>query len=241
MSTQRLPILDASVLPPTQELPTVQALDALWSEVSSRPLWAPPNFFRYLRLRWSVRLRLLDPERIVVFAPEGQINDCTSCTEMCCVGPKSTVLLRLRDIATLIDLDRTELMVSEKPEFGDEELAHNPALRLQTASSDWKRFPVLAKNSFGACAALTVDGACGLYPHRPKSCARIPNAHEWDAREETYTKRCRSFWIRPDGKQRAESMAVAAVAAYNERVKDQVLLAYAQERLEALGLMRFLL
>lgn len=239
MSTNRLPILDLSA--PARELPTVRALEGLWDEVARRPLWAPPNFFRYLRLRWTTRLRLLDPANVTVFAPEGQVNDCTGCTEMCCVGPRSTVLLRLRDIATLVDLGRTELMAHDKPVFSAAELAQNPALRLQTASSDWKRFPVLAKNEFGACRALTVDGACGLFPHWPMACERFPYALDWDAREITYSKRCRSFWIRPDARDRAQAMAVAAVAAYNERVKDRVLLAYAPKELEDLGLMRFLL
>ena len=35
------------------------------------------------------------------------------------------------------------------------------------------------------------------------------------------------------------AMAVEAVASYNERIKDLVLLAYAPERLRDLGLMRF--
>ncbi|MEM6732600.1 MAG: hypothetical protein AAF658_13665 [Myxococcota bacterium] len=241
MSTNRLPILDERTLHDTQELPTVHALESLWSEISARPLWAPPSFFRYLKLRWSTRLRLLNADAVPVFAPRGQINDCTGCTEMCCIGPRSTVLLRFRDIATLMDIGREDLMVHEKPEFSREELVRNPALRLQLASSDWRRFPVLAKNEFSACRALTTDGACGLYPHWPMACARFPYTLDVDAKEITYSKRCRSFWIRDDGTSRARAMAVAAVAAYNERIKDRILMAYAPERLEELGLLKFLL
>lgn len=235
----RLPILDTQSLP--RELPTVEALESLWLEVAARPLWAPPNFFRYVKLRWSTRLKLLDPVRVPVLAPHGKINDCTGCTELCCVGPRNTVLLRLKDIATLIDIDRTELMTQDKPRFNDSELLANPALRLQVASEDWVRFPVLAKNSFGACEALASDGRCTLYPHWPLACGRFPYALDIDAREITYSRRCRSFWIRPDGAERAQQMAVGAVAAYNERIKDRVLLSYAPERLEHLGLLKFLL
>ena len=41
-------------------LPTVEALDALWREVTAKPLYAPPNLRRYLALRWRARLDLLD-------------------------------------------------------------------------------------------------------------------------------------------------------------------------------------
>ncbi|MEO1170625.1 MAG: YkgJ family cysteine cluster protein [Myxococcota bacterium] len=237
--SQRLPILDTQRQ--RKELPTVRALEALWHEVSDRPLWAPPNFFRYIKLRWSTRLKLLKPNQVPVLAPKGQINDCTGCTELCCVGPKNTVLLRFRDIATLIDLERTELMTQAKPSFGAAELRANPGLRLQVSSRDWARFPVLAKNSFGACEALAEDGRCTLYPDWPLSCARFPYSLDIEARDITYSKRCRSFWIRPDGEERAEQMAAGAVAAYNERVKDRILLAYAPKRLAELGLLKFLL
>jgi Fe-S-cluster containining protein len=109
------------------------------------------------------------------------------------------------------------------------------------ASEAWRRFPVLVKNSFGACKALSDEGKCTLYPHWPTSCARFPYALDLDAGELTYSARCRSFWIRGDAGEKISGMKLAAVAAYNERIKDLVLLAYAPGQLESLGLRRFLI
>lgn len=225
---------------PARELPTVRALDALWSEVASRPLWAPPHFFRYLKLRWRTRLSLVRPERLKILAPPGKANDCGGCTELCCIGPRSTVSLRFQDIATLIDVGRTALITLDKPSFSDEERQGRHALERTLHSTSWQRFPVLARNSFHACAALTDEGKCSLYPHWPLSCARFPYSLDLEAGLVFYSQRCRSFWIRHEEKDRVLRMRTAAAAAYNERVKDLVLLAYAPERLEELGLMRFL-
>lgn len=226
----------------TRPLPTVAALDALWARVASRPLWAPPNFLRYLALRARARLTRLDPARVQVRAPAGMVNDCASCRDNCCIGPRSTVLLRLRDIATLVDLGREDLIAPGAPAFADDELAGRPALRRQVASESWRVFPKLRQNRFHACGALTDEGRCSLHPHWPLACARFPYALDLTRHEVFYSRRCDSFWIRHDGRAdaRVAAMKVAAVAAYDERVKDLVLLAYAHEELDALGLARHL-
>jgi Fe-S-cluster containining protein len=224
------------------KLPTARALDALWNEVRSRPLYAPPNFFRYLRLRARMRLALVDPSEVRIAAVSGQVNDCEACTENCCVGPHNSVLLRLVDIARLIDLGRTELIASNKPSFDEATVASRPALRRQLNSQAWEVFPTLNQNSFGACMALDLDGRCTLYPHWPVSCARFPYALRTECDEVFYSQRCKSFWIRPDeaSEMRAHAMAANAVAAYNERLKDLVLLEYARDRLDSLGLLDYL-
>lgn len=223
-------------------LPTVQALSALWDEVRTRPLWAPPNFWRYLKLRREMRLRLLRPERAQVVAPPGKVNDCSSCTDICCIGPRSTVLLHLRDIATLVDIGRTELIrpPKDKPRFSEAEFQARPALRRHTQSRAWRTFPVLKQNSFYACAALSREGKCSLYPHWPLSCARFPYSLHADAMEVFYSPRCQSFWIRPDKGDNIQRMVEDAVASYNERIMDFVLLAYRPAELAALGLLAFL-
>jgi Fe-S-cluster containining protein len=212
----------------------------LWREVAARPLWAPPCFFRYLKLRWRMRLVLLDAARLPVRGTPGKINDCTSCTDICCSGPRSTVLLRLRDIATLMDIGRVDLMTHAKPRFSPEELRARPALRRQVRSEAWSRFPVLRQNAFGACEALTAAGKCSIYPHWPLACARFPFALDVGSQDIFYSQRCQSFWVHPRAAIRAQQMAVAAVASYNERIKDLVLLEYAPERLAELGLTRHL-
>ncbi len=244
----RLPIVPShagegrSPIPGGPELPTVRALEALWREVAGKPLWAPPRFWRYVRLRGRMRLGLLDPRRVRLSAPRGKVNDCSACTDICCVGPRSTVLLRLRDIATLIDLGKTSLIEKDKPTFSEPELRARPALRRTVGSSAWHTFPRLRQNSMGACAALTTEGQCSLYPHWPLSCARFPYSLHLDDREVFYARRCDSFYIVPDDRAdaRIEAMKVAAVEGYNERIKDLVLLAYAPEALGRLRLLEHL-
>ena len=232
----RLPIVDERARP----LPTVAALERLWEEVAGRPLWAGGRFFLYLRLRARMRLSMLRPERLTSIVPEGKVNDCSACTDICCIGHEQTVSLRFRDIATLVDIGREDLMTKTKPAFSATTLAAKPALARTVVSETWRRFPVLAQNAFGACKALSDEGKCTLYPHWPTSCARFPYALDVEADELTYSPRCRSFWIRPDAGAKVTAMKVAAVAAYNERIKDLVLLAYAPERLAELGLTRHL-
>lgn len=226
--------------PKLTDLPTVRALDDIWNEVQSRPLWAPTTFWKWFKLNLRMRTRLIDEKKVDIIAPRYKVNECASCTDNCCIGPHSTVLLRLRDIATLIDLDRTELMTHEKPKFSEDVLASRHALKRQTESRDWNEFPVLKQNSFHACGALDIEGRCTLYPHWPETCARFPYSLDTDNLEVFYSRRCDSFWVRPDAQNEVHAMREAAVAAYNSRIKDQLMLAFAQERLRDLGLVRFL-
>jgi len=223
-----------------QNFPTRDALQELWQEVAQKPLWAPPNFWRYLKLRWRMKTKQLNPHKIKMHAPGGKMNHCQSCTNNCCVGPESTVLLRLYDIATLMDLDKTDLISRQKPGFDADVLNQRPAMQKHLASKAWEIFPVLEKNSFGACAALTTDGACSLHPHWPLSCARFPYALNVEASYVFYSRRCDSFWIRSDVKDKIQPMRLAAVACYNERIKDAVLLEYAPKKLAELGLLSYL-
>jgi Fe-S-cluster containining protein len=237
----RLPILDpvrdGPLLPVTK---TVAALDALWAEVASKPLYAPPHFWRYVKLRWQMNLSLIDPQKVKLAAPDGKINDCSSCNDLCCMGPKSTVSLRLRDIAMLKDVGREDLIRIQKPTFSAEHLATHPALRRTVASRTWETFPVLKRNAMGACAALTDGGKCGIYPYWPISCARFPYSLHLEDSEVFYSQRCDSFFIHPNAHTRAYKMAQVAVAGYNERIKDWVLLAYAKDKLQELGLIDYL-
>jgi len=229
----------AAVSMPTQ-WPTVRGLEKIWNEIQQRPLWAPPNFWRYLQLRYQMRLKLLNPKDSHVLIPTGKINDCSSCLDNCCIGPRSTVLLRLRDIAHLIDMNCQHLISAQKPSFSAEQLQQRPALRRQVYSRSWAIFPVLKQNSFGACAALDAHGHCTIHPHWPLSCERFPYALDLDPQEIIYSPRCRSFWIHPKAKQHASAMSIAAVSAYNERIKDMILLSYCQQPLQSLGLTQYL-
>lgn len=239
-AARSLPIVDAARQRPPIALPTVRALQRLWDEVAAKPLWAPPHFFRYLKLRWRMRLTMLDAHKLQLSMPAGKVNDCSTCTDICCIGPRSTVLLRFRDIATLKDIGRTDLITQQKPAFSPEELRARPALRRQVQSRSWGMFPVLKQNSFGACGALSVSGKCLVYPHWPLACARFPFALHLDDADIFYSQRCQSFWIRPDVGNKVTEMAIAAVASYNERIKDMILLEYAPRQLADMGLVQYL-
>jgi hypothetical protein len=226
--------------PHVDALPTVRALHALWEEVSEKPLYAYPHFFTYVKLRWKMRMTLASPETVKVAGNPFKASDCSGCLENCCVGPSSTVLLRLVDIAALIDTGRTDLISMEKPSFDFSKMHQNTVLQRQVSSESWHRFPVLKKSTIGACAALSSEGQCSLFPYWPLSCERFPYAYRPEDHTVFYSPRCDSFWVRPSESSRVQRMAVAAVASYNERIKDAVLLAYKPNVLKDLGLLDFL-
>lgn len=226
--------------PAPRHLPTVAALDALWAEFSTRRVALPQRLWRRFVLTRTLDIRPLQADKVPVRAPAGKINHCAGCTELCCVGPRNTVLLRLRDLATLIDVGRTELISPTKPSFDAATLRARPALRRHVASSAWRRFPVLRQNAYGACMALNAAGRCTLYPHWPQSCARFPYALDTEPAEVFYSQRCRSFVVHPQHAPEAHSMAAAAVAGYNERIRDALLLRFRAESLAGLGLARYL-
>ncbi len=233
----QLPLLESERSHPK---PTVDALNRLWEEVSSRPLYARPHFWRYLRLRWRMRLKLLTASECSVVAPKWKTNDCTSCTDICCTGPHSTVTLGFHDIATLVDLGRAELISSHKPHFDPGVVQNRPALKRHLASTSWRQFPVLKQTSMGSCEALSLDGKCTLYPNWPLSCARFPYSLNLDDKKIFYSRRCDSFWIRHDRHQAVKGMALSAVVSYNQKIKDIVLLEYAPRQLRELGLLQHL-
>jgi Fe-S-cluster containining protein len=232
--------MTAPFVRPGSELPTVRALQQLWAQVAQRPLWAPPNFWRYVRLRRRMQLRRLDAAKLPRVGSPQKVNDCSSCTEICCVGQQSTVLLRLQDIGMLQDIGRTYLMTQAKPAFDASLLRQRPALRRQVNSAAWEIFPVLRQDRMHACAALDTAGRCGLYPHWPLACARFPYSLRPQEPETFYSRRCQSFWVHPAAAPRGLQMAQAAVAAYNERISDAILLAYVPEQLADLGLLAHL-
>lgn len=238
-----LPIVADAPRPPhggAPLLPTVAALDAVWEAFRQRPLSLSQRLWRRLTLARELDVRQLDAARVPVRAPVGKINHCSGCTELCCVGPRNTVLLRLRDIAALQDLGRTHLIATDKPRFDAATLRARPALRRHVESHAWRRFPVLRQNDFGACLALNTEGRCTLYPHWPQSCARFPYALDTEPAEVFYSQRCRSFVVHPDNEAAAHTMAAEAVAGYNERIRDALLLRFCADSLAGLGLMRYL-
>ena len=223
--------------------PTLAALDALWSHYASR--WSrlfSPGAVTELMLRASFDLETLSVERIANRVPRGTIPDCPSCQDVCCAGEENVVSLRLRDVAVLIDIGRTDLMTRQKPRFGDAMLASRPALRELVASELFQTLPVLRQvGPERRCAALDDALSCTLHPDWPLSCERFPYSLSAVRREVIWGKRCASKHQRPEHAARGDAMFRAAVAVYNERVRDAVLLAHARPALDRLGIGAFLL
>jgi Fe-S-cluster containining protein len=215
-------------------------LEALWFDLARRPLWRRPYTWRYLKLAARMRLSEIAHRRVTVWVPVGKVNACSECTDNCCIGARSTVSLHLRDIASLIDRGRNDLIVHERPVFKPEEIASNPALHRTLRSTQWRMFPVLRQNSFHACAALGVDGRCELHPAWPLSCARFPYSLHADDQLIFYSPRCSSFKVDAAWQPAAEGMAHAAVDAFNWQIRDRVLLSYVPDELRRLGLMDYL-
>lgn len=219
--------------------PAVRALDALWLQVSAQPLWLPPNFWRFLKLRRKIELREVQRKDFHITTPAPLVTSCRACTDTCCVGKKNTVSLRLVDIAWLLDLGRTELIANDKPTFTEDETSR--ARHRFTESSTFKMFPVLRQDARERCLALSASGDCTLYPDWPLSCARFPYSIDLTEREIFYSPRCASFSrVGSFDEPRIRVMIDAALSAYNQRIRDWILLDYAWAELEKIGVTRFL-
>ncbi len=214
------------------------ALSGLWEKYRSS--WGrllSTAAVRELKLRASFDVDLLSRWRIVNRVAAGTIPDCPNCTNICCAGLENVVSLRLRDIARLIDLDRTDLMTKKKPNFPASMLAERPGLGELVASELWRTLPVLRQTGdLKVCAALSKRLTCTLYPHWPLSCERFPYSLSVVRRQVTWGSRCPSEKRDPTFEPRRRALFQAALDAYDERVKDAVLLTHARPALDELGI-----
>lgn len=211
-----------------------EALETLWQrhrQPARRLLsW---RWRRELVLRQRFSVRPVDWTKVTDEIPRDQVPDCGRCTDLCCGGLENVVSLRLRDLATLIDLGRTDLIARRKPRFPESLLRERPSLRPWIQSTLWRTLPVVEQvGPHRTCAAL-VQGQCSLYPHWPTSCARFPyTIGEGRLR---WGLRCRTPAPLPSPKH-ASRMRAAAAATYDRRIEDAVLLSHARADLDAIGL-----
>jgi Fe-S-cluster containining protein len=222
--------------------PTLARLDELWGRYRSnwRRLFSR-RAVAELTLRASFDLDLLAPERIARRIPKGQVPDCPNCQDVCCAGIENVVSLRLRDIAVLIDIDRTDLISTKKPRFPRSMLASRPVLQELVASELFQTLPVMKQvGEMRICAALTDDLRCSIHPSWPLSCERFPYSLSAIRKEVVWGRRCQSRREAPDHEPRAAQMFRASIETFNERVRDAVLLHHARAELEELGIGRFL-
>jgi Fe-S-cluster containining protein len=218
--------------------PLEAGLDALWDLHRSR--WRrllSPRMVRELTLRASFDVDLIAPRRIANTIPKGTIPDCEACPNVCCAGLENVVSLRLRDVAQLIDLGRTDLMTKQKPNFPRWMLTQRPYLAELVASTLWRALPVMRQvGDMHVCVALGRDMKCTLYPRWPTSCERFPYTLSAARRQVHWGTRCPVKKQDPAYEARSEALFQASISAYNERVRDAVLLAHAPKALDELGL-----
>jgi Fe-S-cluster containining protein len=218
--------------------PVRRALDALWERHAGgwRRLLSP-GVIRELKLRAYFDVDLVAPHRIANKIPAGTIPDCAACEDICCAGIENVVSLRLSDIAELIDIGRTDLMTKKKPNFPAEMVKTRPALYELAGSELFRTLPVLRQiGDSRICAALTPELTCSLYPHWPTSCERFPYTLSPKRRTVSWGTRCPSKQCAPEFLERSEELFTASIDAYNERVKDAVLLVHARKALDELGI-----
>jgi Fe-S-cluster containining protein len=220
-------------------MPTVpdtrSRLEALWLETTAEPLWMPKTLWRYIRLRRRVSLKVLARGDVDVPAPPRALPNCRACTDICCIGKKNQVSLRLVDIAMLMDMGRADLIAREHSEPPQDSSARKRLAGSQTASM----FPVLKQDEDERCLALGKDKRCSIYPQWPLSCARFPYSLDRDDHEIFYSPRCPSYEI-VQHHERINVMVDAALAAYNERIRDFILVEFAWPGLEQIGLAQYL-
>lgn len=215
------------------------ALDELWAGYAGRARrLLSPRWMAELRLRARFDLTPLDPHRVALEAPRDAVPDCESCPDICCAGLENLVSLRLRDLAVLIDLDRTDLIRRKKPRFPESLVQSRPHLAPLMESRLFRALPALAQvGPERRCVALSRGLRCTLHPHWPLSCARFPYTLTPDRRRIRWGRRCPTGMREVGGHHRLRE---ALFQSYDERLRDAVLLTHARPTLEALGLGRWL-
>jgi Fe-S-cluster containining protein len=148
------------------------------------------------------------------------------------------VLLRLVDVAALVDAGLQQHMTLEKPLFSRGQVAQNPALADLLQSEAWRVMPILRQDVTRTCSLLTANNQCGAYPAWPLSCARFPYSLDVFRGRVFYAASCHHALqdATPAGRAKEAALVEAAVDAYNQRLRDAVLVRVARKELEALGL-----
>ncbi len=218
---------------------TERAVRELFTLARSR-MWRRGTLMTSWRLQRRFRLRFVRLSELTMKVPRGLAPDCDNCTNLCCTGDNAVVSLRLVDIARLLDQGRADRMVFVERAPMKKALARKRSWAKAEADDSVfaSVFPTLLRDATGTCSLLTEQRTCGVYPGWPLSCARYPYALDLQLRVIFYAKGCQSTQILPvhQAPAKMQQLARAVVDAYNERVRDVVVLAFCQPELAALGL-----
>ncbi len=176
--------------------------------------------------------------------PLGQSTDCEECLNICCAGPTSKVTLNTHDLARLLDAGyehsiETQHQVGALGTMQDRRLVKQKRKKaslnvLSTTLSKpsmnvWEScFPTLRQDTWQTCTLLTEGRRCSIYEIWPSSCARYPVAYDAQNHLVFWAKGCRSVTrvVTPGSLATPQHMLVrAALEAYNEKIRDLILLA----------------
>lgn len=218
------------------------ALRDAWPSVRRR-LWKSPRYWpRSLRLLRHYNLRELRIKDVYVRMPKGVTPDCEGCQEVCCTGRHRVVSLRLVDIAAFMDAGLQHAISVEKPRFSTKELSASSALYEQVHSDLWKWFPVLRQDETQTCVLLGEDLRCTAHPFWPLSCARFPYSLNLMHRTIFFAQSCRYHQTVPAEEANAamRPLIQATLDAYNQKIRDLVMVHLAPEVLRDLGLLPYL-
>lgn len=217
-----------------------RALQDLWSPSIRRRLYRPQHWKDLWFLRRQYDLDEMTPRELQLDLPVGKLPDCHNCVNTCCTGPLRVVLLRLVDVAAFMDAGLVDHITLDKPQFTAQELAANAPLADVVNSEAWQSMPVIRQDETRTCTLLTADNQCGAHPFWPLSCARFPYAMDILNQRIFYARGCAS--VQQDatraGRKREGQLVDAVVEAYNQRIRDAVLLRVARPELTELGLMQ---
>lgn len=227
--------------------PLERDIRALWRAYESRPIRSIRHVWRYIRLHWEYSLEPPALTHWPLLIPETRTPLCLQCTNTCCQGPKSTVLLRLVDVALFVDRGWTEYMTHDKPSFSKEQLAASPALQAMVHSFHWRVFPVLKqKPESGHCVFLDDALRCGIHASRPWVCRGFPYTLDLERMAIGWGDRCQTFGDVPDALPegaeaiRDELRHAVVHSFFVEKIRDLVLVSMYQEELAAMGLLEWL-
>lgn len=221
--------------------PMSQALNAVWREARFR-LWHPRFWWRHLRLRSRYDLDPIQLSKVTIKIPHGVVPDCHNCQEVCCTGHTSVVSLRLADVATLVDAGLQRHITHHKPSFSIAQLEKNTALHHLVQNEFWSWFPILTQDETQTCTLLGKDLQCSAYPAWPHSCARFPYSFNYEAHTIFYAGSChysKSVSV-ADAPLMTGRLVRAAIDAYNQRIRDIILVHVAAAELEQIGLLEYL-
>jgi len=218
---------------------TQNRLRALWEKTRYRP-YLPGNWWKRWRLSQNYELSFVHLKDMQIAIASGVVPDCENCLEVCCAGPNSIVSLRLSDIARLVDAGLEDYIVRPRLAASPRQLSQH---LLSNKNGFDQMFPTLLRDESGTCSLLGKNLSCQAYPNWPISCARYPYALDvvrhivFFAGGCKYRKKAPSD---PRAVSKARYLAHAAVECYNERIKDIIMLSFAEKELTELGLTKYL-